>query len=154
MMDDLLAGLDDCLSDYNPTPVKNKIYATPAKSPYASRSKQRPENLLSPLRSKGKRTALSPVKVGKPQTSMSPRKAKAGNTSKGKGKENQSTPTKGHGVKLMKADMDTLMEGLGDCDWDDMEAEAAETQVKAEGTSVQVSSHRDGFHCLSDALAS
>ncbi|KAG8887928.1 Tripartite DNA replication factor [Tulasnella sp. 332] len=169
LMDDLPAGLDDCLSDYNPTPVKKEITTSLALSPCASRSKSTKKEVLSTFRNpKIKQEAVTPIKTARIKweamspvknkqikqeavtnsarkyETPSPRKVKRPRVSpaplsksrmwpdaKGKGKENQLTTPRRLNVKQ---ELDALMEGLSDCDWDDMEAEVSDVKMEVEAT--------------------
>lgn len=177
MMADLLAGLDDSLSDYNPTPVKKEITTSFTLSPCASRSKSarkempsplgildtkqeafispvkakpvKKTTVLSPLRTKhtsyeGNYSTPSPRKVKRPKVSPSPlSKSKLWKDAKQKGKENQ--PTIPRGLKAKKK-LDALVEGMGDSDWDDMEAEASKVKMEVEAILTPVS-HCVPWHC-------
>ncbi|KAG8995284.1 Tripartite DNA replication factor [Tulasnella sp. JGI-2019a] len=189
MMDDLLSGLDDCISDYNPTPVKKETSTRFSLSPCALRSNPIKEEAPSPLRfNTVKKEALSPLRfdpvkeearsplrlnpVKKEARSPLPAKRTKHETvsplrtvkgtairkhstpslvtmkrikvsqsplsksrlwpdTKGKGKENQ--PPTPRRLKA-KQDMDALMEGLGDSDWDDMEEEASQSILEVGAT--------------------
>ncbi len=117
MMEQLLAGLDDTLSDYVPTPPKPKPKPTAKPQPKVSPLSQRPTAKM------GIALAKSPV-----------RKVQHTPTRKGKNKENP--PQARVLPKPMK--VDSLLTGAEDWDWADMEAEATAPAV-VKGPVLQVS---------------
>jgi hypothetical protein len=136
MMDELLAGLDDCFSDYHPTPVKKEIPPTPtlAQSPCASRSKNtRDKRTKTPK----KRPSPSPLKVKRQKVTPSPLRRPC--DLKGKSKDNIPPPR----FELTPGRMGALLEGMDEVDWDDMEEEAlkpnSKAKVKLETPPTQVS---------------
>ena len=114
MMEQLLAGLDDTLSDYVPTPPKPKPKPTAKPQPKVSPLSQRPTAKM------GIALAKSPVR-----NQPTP-------TRKGKNKENPPRALPKPKV------VDSLLTGAEDWDWADMEAEATAPAV-VKGPVLQVS---------------